>query len=102
MVSQHVSSTLILSILLVTLTRNVSDLYLTRPPPNALRKAVRREKIVIAGDSAGAGLCVALLTVLRDLDMAQPAGTVLISPWIDGSHSFPSFISNATSASYPR
>lgn len=102
MSSQRVSFTQRLSILLATLTRNVSDLYLTRPPPDALHKAVRPEKIVIAGDSAGAGLCVALLTVLRDLGMAQPAGAVLISPWVDLTHSFPSVMSNARSVSYAR
>ena len=80
--------------------QNVLDLYLTRPPPNAPHKAVKPEKIVIAGDSAGAGVCVALLTVLRDLDMAQPAGAVLISPWIDLTHSFPSVMSNTTSVSW--
>jgi len=99
MLSQLVSSTQSLSIVLVTLTRNASDLYLTRPPPGALHKAVQPEKIVIAGDSAGAGLCVALLTVLRDLDMTQPAGAVLISPWVDLTHSFPSVMSNTSSVS---
>jgi len=84
---------------LVMLTRDPSDLYLTSPPPNAPHKAVQPEKIVIAGDSAGAGLCVALLTVLRDLGMAQPAGAVLISPWVDLTHSFPSVMSNTGSVS---
>ena len=87
-------------IALVTLTRRTPDLYLTNPPPNALHKAVQHEKIVIAGDSAGAGLCAALLTVLRDLGMAQPAGAVLISPWVDLTHSFPSVMSNTGSVSY--
>jgi len=63
---------------------------------------VQPEKIVIAGDSAGAGLCVALLTVLRDLDMAQPAGAVLVSPWVDLTHSFPSVMSNSASVSCTR
>ena len=69
MLSQHVSSTLILSIPLVSLTGDVSDLYLTRPPPNAPHKTVRPEKIIIAGNYAGAGLCIALLIVLRDLNL---------------------------------
>jgi hypothetical protein len=88
--------------LLATLTVNFLDLYLTRPPPNAPHKAVQPEKIVIAGDSAGAGLCVALLTVLRDLGMAQPAGAVLISPWVDLTHSFSSVMSNTPSVGCPR
>ena len=82
-----------------TLTRNIPDLYLTNPPPNAPHKAIQPEKIVVAGDSAGGGLCVALLTVLRDLGMAQPAGAVLISPWVDLTHSFPSVMSNTKSVS---
>ena len=86
-------------IILGVLTRNTSDLYLTRPPPDAPHKAVQPEKIVVAGDSAGAGLCVALLTVLRDLEMPQPAGAVLISPWVDLTHSFPSVMSNKGSVS---
>lgn len=84
------------------LTRAISDLYLTKPPQGAPHKPVQPEKIVVAGDSAGAGLCVALLTVLRDLDMAQPAGAVLVSPWVDLTHSFPSVMSNAGSVSCTR
>ena len=80
----------------------ISDFYLIRPPPDAPHRAVQPEKIVLAGDSAGAGLCVALLTVLRDLGIAQPAGAVLISPWVDLTHSFPSVMSNAGSVSHAR
>lgn len=45
---------------------------------------------MIAGDSAGAGLCVALLIILRDQGLPLPAGASLISPWVDLTHSFPS------------
>ncbi|RDW78355.1 hypothetical protein BP5796_06207 [Coleophoma crateriformis] len=48
--------------------------------------------IVIAGDSAGGGLCVALLILLRDQGLPLPAGASLISPWVDLTHSFPSII----------
>jgi hypothetical protein len=71
-----------------------TDLYLTDPPPRALHKPVRPEKIVLAGDSAGGGLCVSVLSVLRDMDLQLPAGAVLISPWVDLTHSFPSVMSN--------
>ena len=70
------------------------DFYLTSPPPGALHKPVPPSKIVIAGDSAGGGLCVAALTVLRDMGIEQPAGAVLISPWVDLTHSFPSVMQN--------
>lgn len=65
-----------------------------RPPPGALHKAVDPGKIVFAGDSAGGGLCVTVMTVLRDLGLPLPAGAVLISPWVDLTHSFPSILQN--------
>ena len=39
--------------------------------------------IVVAGDSAGGGLTLALLGVLRERETAQPRAGVLISPWLD-------------------
>ncbi|CZR66091.1 related to acetyl-hydrolase [Phialocephala subalpina] len=46
--------------------------------------------IVVAGDSAGGGLCLSLLIILRDAGLPLPAGASLISPWVDLTHSFPS------------
>jgi acetyl esterase/lipase len=46
--------------------------------------------IVLAGDSAGAGMVLSLLVILRDQSIPLPAGAVLISPWVDLTHSFPS------------
>ncbi|KAL5508275.1 hypothetical protein ACEPAH_5894 [Sanghuangporus vaninii] len=69
-------------------------LYLIDPPHTALHAAVSPDKIVVAGDSAGGGLCLTLLTVLRDLGKPLPAGGVLISPWVDMTHSFPSVMEN--------
>lgn len=69
-------------------------LYLLDPPPGALHRAVDPTKIVIAGDSAGGGLALALLQLIRDLDLPRPAGGVLISPWSDLTHSFPSILQN--------
>ena len=48
------------------------------------------ETIVLAGDSAGGGMLVSLLVILRDQGIPMPAGAVLISPWVDLTHSFPS------------
>lgn len=70
------------------------DLYLVNPPSDALHKPIDPSKIVLAGDSAGGGLCLSLLTVLRDMGLPQPAGAVLISPWVDLTHSFPSVMHN--------
>jgi acetyl esterase/lipase len=44
----------------------------------------------MAGDSAGAGIILSILCLLRDHGLPLPAGAVLISPWVDLTHSFPS------------
>ncbi|KAF9026049.1 alpha/beta-hydrolase [Hymenopellis radicata] len=67
-----------------------SYLYLINPPPEAKHRPVKPSQIIIAGDSAGGGLSLALLQVIRDLGLPAPAGGVLISPWSDLTHSFPS------------
>ena len=46
--------------------------------------------IVLSGDSAGAGMILSILVILRDQGLPLPAGAVLISPWVDLTHSFPS------------
>lgn len=56
-------------------------LYLVNPPPGANHSPVDPKNIVIAGDSAGGGLCLALLQILRDTEgLTLPAGGILISP----------------------
>ena len=47
-------------------------------------------EIVLAGDSAGAGMVISMLVILRDQGIPLPAGAILISPWVDLTHSFPS------------
>ena len=41
------------------------------------------ENIIIAGDSAGGGLSLALCMYLRDEGYQLPAGLILMSPWVD-------------------
>lgn len=41
------------------------------------------ERIVFAGDSAGAGLCLAALLAIRDDALPLPAAAALLSPWTD-------------------
>jgi acetyl esterase/lipase len=53
--------------------RLVDDLHI--PPEN----------IIIAGDSAGGGLSLALLMYLRDNAYPLPAGAILMSPWVGAS-----------------
>ncbi|GAA5979277.1 hypothetical protein JCM5350_006951 [Sporobolomyces pararoseus] len=69
-------------------------LYLIRPPPGAKHRPVDPAKIVIAGDSAGGGLSLALLCMIRDAGLPAPAGGILLSPWCDLTHSFPSILQN--------
>jgi len=70
-------------------------LYLIRPPLEAKHKPVKPQHIVIVGNSAGGGLSLALLQVIRDSGLPPCAGGVLISPWCDARHSFPSVYTNA-------
>ena len=50
--------------------------------------------LVLAGDSAGGGLALALLLVLRDAKVPLPAGAVLFSPWTDLAATGASIIGN--------
>ena len=50
----------------------------------------RPSTILLAGDSAGAGTIVSTLVILRDQGIPLPAGGILLSPWVDLTHSFPS------------
>jgi acetyl esterase/lipase len=46
-------------------------------------EGVAPERVVVAGDSAGGGLALALAMALRDGGGAMPAALVLFSPWTD-------------------
>jgi len=48
-----------------------------------IARGISADSIVVAGDSAGGGLALALLLALRDAGEALPAGAVLFSPWAD-------------------
>lgn len=48
-----------------------------------LDQGIRPAHIVIAGESAGGGLCLATLLALRDQHLPLPAAAVAISPWTD-------------------
>ncbi|KAI9512892.1 lipase/ esterase [Russula earlei] len=67
-----------------TYFRMLDDLHI--PPSN----------ILLAGDSAGGGLCLALLMYLRDNQYPLPAGAILMSPWVDLTRSCDSWDSNAS------
>ncbi|KAM5462509.1 hypothetical protein MferCBS49748_006416 [Microsporum ferrugineum] len=54
------------------------------------RNAKSNHEIILAGDSSGGGMVMSMLVTLRDQNVPLPAGAVLISPWVDLTHSFPS------------
>ena len=60
-------------------------------PIDASNKRYDHSQVVFAGDSAGAGLCIALSLWLRDNNFALPSGIVCLSPWLDLLHSQPSW-----------
>lgn len=47
--------------------------------------------IIVAGDSAGGGLAISLNLLLRDHAIPPPLCTVAMSPWLDLTHSLPSW-----------
>ncbi|KAI0253634.1 Alpha/Beta hydrolase protein [Lactifluus subvellereus] len=71
-----------------------SYLFLIRPPEGVAHRPIKPSNIVVGGDSAGGGLAIALLQVIRDAGLPLPAGAVLVSPWCDLHHSFPSIFLN--------
>ncbi len=55
------------------------------------------KRIVVAGDSAGGGLALALLVALRDAGQDLPAAAVLFSPWTDLAATGRSIVDNDAS-----
>ncbi|CAG8804845.1 25587_t:CDS:2, partial [Gigaspora rosea] len=62
---------------------------------------INPKNIVIMGDSAGGGLALSLLLVLRDVGLPQPVGATCWSPWVDLFHSLPSIFTNASTDYLP-
>jgi epsilon-lactone hydrolase len=48
-----------------------------------IAEAADPQDVVIAGDSAGAGLAMAAMLRLREAGLRLPAGAVAVSPWVD-------------------
>lgn len=51
------------------------------------------EKVIIAGDSAGGGLAVAMIAKLLEDNLALPKAVVLMAPWVDLTGDSPSIAS---------
>jgi acetyl esterase/lipase len=60
-----------------------------------LARGFKPGQVTVAGDSAGAGLAVALLVRLKELGLQQPAGALLLSPWVDMTATADSYRRNA-------
>ena len=67
-------------------------LYLIDPPKG--QRKYLPSQVVLVGDSAGGNLALATLLWLRDSNWPMPSGIILMSPWMDLSHSTPSFSLN--------
>jgi acetyl esterase/lipase len=52
-----------------------------------LESGVSPARVLVAGDSAGGGLAVAMLLAARDRGLPQPAAVAVFSPWADISRS---------------
>lgn len=53
---------------------------------------IQPHDVIVAGDSAGGGLCVATMMNLRDQGLQLPRGAVLLSPWLDLTVSDPRMV----------
>ena len=58
------------------------------------RAGYKPENIILAGDSAGGGLCMALTMYLRDHGEPLPGGIIAMSPWTDLTASGESYETN--------
>jgi len=56
-----------------------------------LKTTYKAENIIIAGESAGGGLCLAVLLALKERNITLPNAAVAISPWTDLSCSSESY-----------
>jgi epsilon-lactone hydrolase len=57
-----------------------------------LSSGIKPENILIAGESAGGGLCLAILLALKERNIPMPVAAVAISPWTDLTCSGESYI----------
>ena len=60
-----------------------------------LKEGINPKNIIVSGQSAGGGLCLALLLKIKENNGLQPKGAVAISPWTDLSQSGKTMIANA-------
>ena len=59
-----------------------------------INKGICPKQIIVSGQSAGGGLCLALLLKIKENNISQPLGAVALSPWTDLSQSGKTMIKN--------
>lgn len=62
-----------------------------------LSKGYDADHITLCGESAGGGLCYALCSKLKEMDMKNPCGIIAISPWTDLTTAGESYATNQES-----
>ncbi|KAJ2784380.1 hypothetical protein GGI15_002275 [Coemansia interrupta] len=60
-----------------------------------LNQGFKPESVILAGDSAGGNLVLALTLLLKHINTTMPCGLLLISPWVDLVSERPSVRGNA-------
>ncbi|KAJ1722038.1 hypothetical protein LPJ53_003506 [Coemansia erecta] len=60
-----------------------------------LNQGFKPESVIIAGDSAGGNLVLALALLLKHMRTTMPCGLLLLSPWVDLVSERPSILGNA-------
>jgi acetyl esterase/lipase len=60
-----------------------------------IKEGMNPKNIIVSGQSAGGGLCLALLLKIKENNDIQPKGAVALSPWTDLSQSGKTMITNA-------
>ena len=60
-----------------------------------IKEGINPKNIIVSGQSAGGGLCLALLLKIKENNGSQPKGAVALSPWTDLSQSGTTMITNA-------
>ena len=59
-----------------------------------INEGISPEHIIVSGQSAGGGLCLALLLKIKENNFSQPLGAVALSPWTDLSQSGKTMVTN--------
>ena len=59
-----------------------------------IKEGINAKNIIVGGQSAGGGLCLALLLKIKESVGIQPKGVVALSPWTDLSQSGKTMVTN--------